>query len=261
MEGLFMTGALKLWAASLAAAFTVTCAQAAEPIPAPLPPPEPPAPTFYARVGALGIITQDNASNANGGFFHTVNPLGFQGPATLATIDNIATRPLYTLGYDLGYFLTPEWSLSFFSGVPPILHVKATGIAVFPNVPGANHNLIGTSLLGSMRWGPGAVTVDYHFTQFGAIQPYVGAGAAYILHTAHISDGILRNFFVDQDWCLALKAGVDVMLTPNWGMFAQVVKLFYEPDAGGFLLNTNIPIRVHVVTDPWFPMAGITFKY
>jgi outer membrane protein len=258
-----MTGALKLLAASLAAAFTVTCAQAAEPVPVPPPPPEPPAPTFYLRVGALGIITQDNASNAGGGFFHTVNPAGFQGLATLATIDNVATRPMYTLGYELGYHLTPEWSLSFFSGVPPILHVKATGIAVLPNAGGLGGNFfpLGTSLLGSMRWGPATLLVNYHFNQFGAIQPYVGAGAAYILHTAHISDGLLRNFFVDQDWCLALQAGVDVMLTPYLGMFAQVVKLFYEPDAGGFLLNTNIPIRTHVVTDPWFPMAGITFKY
>ena len=257
-----MTGGLKLWAASLAAAFTATCAWAAEPIPAPPPPPEPPAPTFYARVGALAIITQMNGSSTGGGFFNTVqpiNPLSLPGP--LATINGLAIRPMYTLGYELGYHLTPDFSLSFFSGVPPIAHVKATGIAVFPNVAGVDHFLVGSDLLGSMRWGPGFLAVNYHFNQFGAIQPYVGAGAAYILHTSHISDGLLRNFYVDQDWCLALKAGVDVMLTPNWGMFAQVVKLFYEPDAGGFLLNTNIPIRVHAVTDPWFPMAGITFKY
>lgn len=258
-----MTGALKLWAASLAGAFTVTCAQAAEPIPAPPPPPEPPSPTFYARVGALGIITQTNASNAGGGFFHTVNPLGFQGPLTLATIENVNIRPMYTLGYVLGYHLTPEWSVSLFSGVPPIAQVKASGIAVLPGAGGLGGNFfpLGTTKLGSMRWGPASLTVNYHFNQFGAIQPFIGAGAAYILHTGHMSDGLLRNFTIDQDWCLALQAGVDVMLTPNWGMFAQVVKLFYEPDAQGFLLNTNIPIRTHVVTDPWFPMAGITFKY
>ena len=247
-----MTGALKLWAASLAAAFTATCAWAAEPIPAPPPPPEPPAPTFYARVGALAIITQMNGSSTGGGFFNTVNP----GGTTLATISGLAIRPMYTLGYELGYYLTPEWSLSFFSGVPPIAHIKATGLAVL----GGTVNP-GTDLLGSMRWGPGFLAANYHFNQFGMIQPFVGAGAAYILHTAHISDGLLRNFFVDQDWCLALQAGVDVMLTPYLGMFAQVVKLFYEPDAGGFLLRTNIPIRVHASTDPWFPMAGITFKY
>ena len=256
-----MTGALKLLAASLAAAFTVTCAQAAEPVPVPPPPPEPPAPTLYARAGALAIVTQMNASSTGGGFFNTVNPLGFSA-SPVATISGLAIRPMYTLGYELGYYLTPEWSLSFFSGVPPIAHIKATGLAVFPDVAGANHALLaGDPLLGSMRWGPGFLAFNYHFNQFGSVQPFVGAGAAYILHTGMISDGILRNFYVDQDWCLGLQAGVDWMLTPNWGAFAQVVKLFYEPDAGGFLLNTNIPIRVHASTDPWFPMAGITFKY
>jgi len=72
---------------------------------------------------------------------------------------------------------------------------------------------------------------------------------------------ILRNFFVDQDWTFAASGGVDIMLTPNLGAFVSVVKLFYEADAGGFLLNTNIPIRTHVKTDPWFPMVGLTFKY
>jgi outer membrane protein len=258
MEGLFMTGALRLCAASLVAAFTATCAWAAEPIPVPPPPPEPPAPTFYVHLGALGIFPQVNASNTGGGFFHTI-PFTVAPGVTLATIENATIAPMYTLGYEIGYYVTPNVSISLFSGVPPIAHVKATGLAVNPAL--APPNVIGTDLLGSMRWGPATLLFQYHFTQFGAIQPYIGLGAAYILHTAHISDGILRNFFVDQDWCLALQAGVDVMLTPNWGMFAQVVKLFYETDAGGFLLNTNIPIRVRAVTDPWFPMVGITFKY
>ena len=73
-----MTGALKLWAASLAAAFTVTCAQAAEPIPVPPPPPEPPAPTFYARVGALGILRDVEAEHLALGPHRDRAPHGFR---------------------------------------------------------------------------------------------------------------------------------------------------------------------------------------
>src|ERR1700757_4816720 len=108
MEGLFMTGGLKLWAASLAAAFTVTYAQAAEPVPVPPPPPEPPAPTFYARVGALAIVPQMNGSSTGGGFFNVVNPLGFSAPP-VTFITGLALRPMYTLGYELGYHLAPDW--------------------------------------------------------------------------------------------------------------------------------------------------------
>jgi outer membrane protein len=264
MEGLFMTGALRLCAASLAAAITATCAWAAEPVPVTPPPPEPPAPTFFVHLGALGIYTVDNASTTGGGFFNTIepiNPLGLPGP--LATINNVTARPMYTLGYDLGYYITPNIALSLFSGVPPILTVKAEGLSVLPEVPGVNHGLLGTAQLGAERWGPITLLVQYHFTDFFGpmIQPYVGAGAAYIISLGELNNGLLRNFGVDQDWCLALQAGADLMLTPNWGVFAQVVKLFYETDAHGFLLNTNIPIRTRVVTDPWFPMVGLTFKY
>ncbi len=261
-----MTGALRLCAASLVAAFTLTCAHAAEPIAVP-PPPPPTAPLFFVHVGALGIYTVDNASSTGGGFFNTVEPQNFLGlPGPLATISNVTAPPLYTLGYDLGYYFTPNIALSLFSGVPPILHVKGTGISVLPGfngLPGLpiNHNLLGTDQLGSERWGPITVLLQYHFTQFGAIQPYIGAGAAYIISLGELNDGILRNFGIDQDWTLALQAGADIMLTPNWGVFAQVVKLFYQTDAHGFLLNTNIPIRVRAVTDPWFPMVGLTFKY
>jgi outer membrane protein len=249
MEGLFMTGALKLWAASLVAAFTVTCAHAADLTPAPPPPPPPPEPLFFLHVGALGVFPQVNANSTGGGFFNTVNP----GGATLTNIWNVAVRPQYTVGLELGYFVTPNISLALSSGVPPLAHIKATGVTLAP--------VIGTDLLGSVRYGPAMLLVQYHFTQFGAIQPYVGAGGAYVLNFGNISDGVLRNLSVDQNFAFVAQAGVDWMLTPNWGLFVDAKKAWYATDAFGFLLNTNVPIRVHTTLDPWLATAGITFKY
>src|SRR5262249_15960281 len=163
----------------------------------PPPPPEPPAPTFFVHLGALGIFTVDNANSTGGGFFNTIapiNPLGLPGP--LATITNVTARPMYTVGYELGYYITPNWSISLFSGVPPILRVKATGLAVLPGCgfgaappgcPAIDHGLLGTPVLASERWGPLTLLFEYHFTQFGAIQPYIGLGAAYIASFGHIN--------------------------------------------------------------------------
>jgi outer membrane protein len=257
-----MTGAFRLWAASLAAASTLTCAQAAEPTPAPPPPPPPPEPLFYVHVGALGVFTQDNATSTGGGFFNVVepiNPLGLPGP--LATIQNIATRPQYTLGSEIGYFVTPNISLSLFWGVPPIIHFKATGVAVLPDVPGVNHGLVGSDLLGSVRYGLADLQIQYHFTQFGAIVPYIGVGGAYVLNLGNISDGILRNLTYDQNFAFNAQGGADVMLTPNWGVFVDAKKFWFATDGQGLLLNTNIPVRVHTVLDPWTAMAGLTFEY
>jgi outer membrane protein len=211
MEGLFMTGALKLWAASLVAAFTVTCAHAAEPTPAP-PPPPPPEPLFFVHVGALGVFTLPNAQPEGGGVFGVLGGSG-------ATLTNVAIRPNYTLGLEAGYFITPNIALALSAGVPPLIHIKAENLNLTP--------LLGTNLLGSARYGPLALLLQYHFPSFGAIQPYFGVGGAYVVQFANISDGILRNFSIDNNFAFVLQGGVDTL---------------------GSL-------------DPWVVSAGVTFKY
>lgn len=241
-----MTGAIKILAAAFIAALAITRADAADlaPTPEPLPPP---APIFFVHVGALGVFKQPNAQSTGGGFFNTIPILGGIG------ISNIATRPDYTLGLEVGYFVTPNIAIALSAGVPPVAHLKATGLTV----AGA----LGTDLLGSVRYGPAMLLLQYHFTQFGAIQPYFGVGAAYVLNFGNISDGILRDFSIDQNFGLVLQGGADLMLTQNWGVFVDLKKIFYATDAQGFLLNTNVPIRLHGHLDPWVAGAGVTFKY
>jgi outer membrane protein len=112
-----------------------------------------------------------------------------------------------------------------------------------------------------VRYGPAMLLVQYHFTQFGPIQPYAGIGAGYVFSFANISDGILTNFSIDQNFALILQAGADFMLTPNWGVFVDGKKAFYSTDAQGFAVPGNVPVRTHVTLDPWLASAGITFKY
>jgi outer membrane protein len=249
MEGNFMIGAVRIGAAAFIAAFALTQARAAELTPV-APQPLPPAPPiFYLHVGALGAFFEPDASSTGGGFFNSVAPGGVQ----IATIGNVAIRPNYTLGLELGYYVTPNLALVLSAGVPPIAHIKVSGFSAA--------GPIGSNLLGSIRWGPAIVLLRYQFNQFGALQPYVGVGAAYLLNLGNINDGILTNFAVDQNWGFAVQAGAEYMLTPNWGVFVDGKKLFLSTDASGFLLNTTIPIRTHVDLDPWVGSAGITFKY
>jgi outer membrane protein len=248
MEGKFMTGAIRNWAAAVLAAFTVTCADAADltPMQQPLPPPPP---LFYVHVGALGVFFNPNASSTGGGFFNNVAPGGHY----LADIGNVAIRPNYTLGLEAGLYITPNISLVLSAGVPPLAHIKVTNFTGMP--------LTGSNLLGSMRWGPAIGLLRYQFTQFGPIQPYFGVGGAYVLNLGNIQDGILTNFSVDQNFAFAVDVGADWMLTPNWGVFIDGKKLWYSTDAQGYLLNTAIPIRTSVQLDPWAVSTGITFKY
>src|ERR1035437_7836073 len=141
-------------------------------------------------------------------------------PLGLVTLDNVAIRPNYTLGL----------------GVAPL----------------------GTNLLGSERYGPAMLLAQYHFTNFGAFQPYFGAGAAYVLNFGNISDGILTNFGVDQNFAFVVQGGADYMLTQNWGVYVDVKKLiYYNPPFQGDLLDLPIHIRTLGSLDPWALGAGI----
>jgi outer membrane protein len=116
-------------------------------------------------------------------------------------------------------------------------------------------------LLGTVRAGPAIGLLQYHFTQFGALQPYAGVGVGYVLDFGNISNGILRNFSVDQNFAFVVQAGADWMLTPNWGVFVDGKKTFLSTEAQGFTIPTNVPVRTHITLDPWLASAGITFKY
>jgi outer membrane protein len=233
-----MLGARRFCAAAVILSLAVGWAAAAELAPTPPAEPLPPtAPTFYVHVGALGGFLVTNAQPTGGGLFGATN---------------IDIRPVYTLGLEAGYFVTPNIALALSGAVPPILNFKATGLP-----PPAG--LLGTDLIGSVRAGSLNALVQYHFTQFGPLQPYFGAGVGYAFVFANISDGILTNFSVDQNFAFVLEAGADWMLTPNWGVFIDGKKTFFSTDAQGFFAGT--PERAHIQLDPWLVSSGITFKY
>ncbi|HEY4846762.1 MAG TPA: OmpW family outer membrane protein [Methylocella sp.] len=248
-----MTGAIRIWAAAFIAALTITRADAADltPTPEPLPPAPP---IFYVHVGALGAFyTPPDAQSTGGGFLKAIPVLG-----TTARLDNVSIRPSYTVGLEAGYFITPNWAVALSAGVPPPIVIKATGF----HVDGFNTNPLGTNLVGSGRVGPLMALLQYHLTQFGALQPYFGAGAAYVVLFANTSDGILSNFSIDSTFSFVVQGGFDYMLTQNWGVFVDLKRLIYlNPNFQGDLLNTDIHIKTLGKIDPWVASAGITFKY
>jgi outer membrane protein len=244
-----MTGATRIWAAALIAALAITRADAAEPTPTPEPLPPPP-PLFFVHVGALGAFYSPPDAQSTGGGLLKVIPT----PLGTATLNNVAIPPSYTVGLEAGYFVTPNIALAISAGVPPLMHIKAT---VF-NFTQA----LGTDVVGSVRFGPLMGLLQYHFNQWGAFQPYFGAGAAYVVMFANTSDGFLSNFSVDPTWCAVAQGGFDLMLTENWGVFVDGKKLIYlNPDFQGNLLNLPIHVRTLGKIDPWIASAGITFKY
>src|ERR1700675_1754793 len=220
-----MTGAIRIWAAAFVAALAITRADAADltPTPEPLPPAPP---LFYVHVGALGVFYSPPDAQSTGGGFLKVIPT----PLGNALLDNVSIRPSYTVGLEGGYFITPNWATALSAGVPPPIVIKATGF----NFTQA----LGTNRVGSGRVGPLQLYLQYHLTQFGAFQPYFGAGAAYVVLFGNTSDGILSNFSIDSTFSFAVQGGFDYMLTQNWGVYVDLKKLIYlNPNFQGNLLS------------------------
>jgi outer membrane protein len=244
-----MTGAIRIWAAALIAALATTRADAADltPTPEPLPPAPP---IFFVHVGAGGVFySPPDAQSTGGGFLKSIpTPLG------TATLNNVAIPPSYTVTLEAGYFITPNIALAISAGVPPLIQIKAT---VF-NFAQA----LGTDLVGSGRYGPISLLLQYHFTQWGPFQPYFGAGPAYVVMFANTSSGFLSNFSIDPSFCAVAQGGFDYMLTQNLGVFFDAKKAIYlNPNFQGNLLNTDIHIKTLGKIDPWVASAGVTFKY
>lgn len=228
--------------ASLAAAQAI--AEELTPAAEPLPPPQ-----FFIHAGMTGIFPQTNASPEGGGIFPQTNPLPVLGG--LFAVSNIAIRPLYTFTAEFGYYVTPHLAISFFTGVPPLVHLKATGSTLQP--------LFHTDLAGSLRAGIAQFFVQYHFTDVGPVRPYAGVGVGYLVNLGNINDGILTHVSLDQNFALVLQAGAEFMLTHDFGVFVDAKKALFSTDAQGFLLNA--PVRALLRVDPWLATAGLTFKF
>ncbi len=229
-----MTGSFRVWAAALLAALFITRAEAADLTPTPEPPP-PPAPLFFVHVGALGVFPQTNAQSTGGGFFNFLPvPAGaLSATSAQGAISNVAIRPIYTVGLEAGYFVTPNIAIALSAGVPPIAHLKATGLTLARRC--------GTDLLGSVRFGPAMLLAQYHFTNFGAFQPYLGVGAVYVLNFGNFSDGILQISASIRILASSLQAGADYMLTQNWGVFIDAKKIFYSTNCLGLSPELGCP--------------------
>lgn len=222
-----------LFTAAVAAAGQAAAADLGKPGPQLAPRIEPLPPlSWFIRAGVGGIILSESAKMT-----------AFGAPILGADIKiDAQVTPVVSVGY----FFTPNLAVSLTGGVPPKIDVHAKG------------SIAGLGVLGSAVYGPATLTAHWHFTEFGPVQPYVGAGVAY-MKVFSTKDRVLTNIKMDDTFGLALQAGVDVMINRNWGAFIDVKKAFLKTDARGTL--GGAPIQAKVVLDPLVIHSGVTYRF
>ena len=93
---------------------------------------------------------------------------------------------------------------------------------------------------------------QYHFTNFGAFKPYLGAGVNYTrFSNVNILDGALtvkKNSFGP-----ALQLGFDYALDKNWSLNFDVKKVYIDTKVSGGIGKFKV--------DPWLVGAGVGYRF
>jgi outer membrane protein len=215
------------------------------------------APGFFVKAGFLYGINQTSSKLYSQGF-----PGGASaGPQVLipgvgTTVSNVAT-----LGFEAGYFVTPSLSVDVSAGVPVWATDKTKGTPLgFPLPSGTTLAKIMPSFV--------PVTALYHFTQFGAFQPYIGGGLAAVFSLA-TRDAFDTSVTVKPAIGLVLQGGADVMIDQHWGWSLDVRKLFAHVTAdatGENFAQFGLPQfpmanSQKAYFQPWVLSTGVTYRF
>lgn len=228
-----------LCTASAVALFGSVSAMAAD-LAAPKKPIVAPAVEFFnpwmIRVRGLAVIPQDRSSvNLWGTPFNGLN-------------NNLAVSNSVVPELDISYFFTKNIAVELILGTTP--HNIKTANALSTVVPGK---------VGSTWLLPPTLTAQYHFYLTDSIKPYIGAGVNYTFFLQEKEKGLFDAFNVKNSFGLALQAGVDVMLTKNWGVNFDVKKLFLQPEYRAVVAGIEVTGKAKL--DPWLIGAGVTYKF
>lgn len=114
---------------------------------------------------------------------------------------------------DFSYFFTPNIAAELVLTYPQKVDLKLNGTDI-----------------GSVRALPPSLLIQYHFTQFGAFKPYVGAGVNYTIFTrkGNIAGGAAT--IEDSSFGLAAQVGFDYMLDKNWSVNLDVKYIQMQTD-------------------------------
>lgn len=222
---LLAASALSLLASPVFAADLVDRAPSVAPAPALAAAPSP----WQLRVRGVGVIAEDRG--------------------------NVTGIP----GSDLSYSrsVTPELDISYY--FTDNIAVELILATTYANINGRG-TIAGLGKIGRTWILPPTLTLQYHFTNFGAFKPYVGVGVNYTMFYDQKAVGV-SHLDVKDTFGAALQVGFDYMINEHWGVNFDVKKLFLEPKFNATLADGVTRVRGKAKLNPWLIGAGVTYRF
>lgn len=126
---------------------------------------------------------------------------------------------------------------------------------------GAVNTALGPVNLGKVTHFPPTVTLKYHWTNFGAIEPYVGAGLNYthFFDAKPAAGGPVTSIKYDDSFGGALQAGADFRVNEHWAVNVDVRKIFISTDVAIQAGATRIDADVDI--DPWVTTVAAAYRF
>jgi outer membrane protein len=140
---------------------------------------------------------------------------------------------------DITYFFNKNIAAELVLSYPQRVEVKA-----------------GQSSLGTVMALPPTLLAQYHFTQFGPLKPYVGAGINYTRFGSR-DLSTAGTFSVEKSSVgYAAQIGADYMLTKNWGINLDVKYIQIKTD----VLSAGVSAGT-LDLSPIATSVGVTYKF
>lgn len=163
---------------------------------------------------------------------------------------SVRTGKELTATLDLAYFLTPQWAVDAYVGIPPRANINGTG----PLAP--------LGRLAGTFYGPAVLALQYHPPGLGKFDPYVGVGLNYTIFLAH-TDAALQKVKIENAFGTAFEAGMHYELTPKWTLnfdakyilLSNRISAQYPTPAG------PLPAVAKVQINPLIFGLGVGYKF
>ncbi|MGU3495365.1 OmpW/AlkL family protein [Xanthobacteraceae bacterium A53D] len=181
---------------------------------------------WQIRLRVTGVVTENSGH---------VNGIAGSG---LKTSDTVIPE------LDISYYFNKNWAVELILGTT---YSYVTGTGAIDGVQVGRSWLLPPTLL-----------LQYHFTNFGAFQPYVGAGVNYTIFYNQKANQV-DDLDIKNTWGWALQAGFDYMIDRHWGWNVDVKKLFLQPDFD--VVIGGLPYTGSAKLDPWLISTGVTYRF
>jgi len=154
---------------------------------------------LVAALAVVGLSSTATVQADDGPFMVRVRAVNVAFTGSVQTVaGKVEADNRWIPEVDFSYFITPNIAAELVLTYPQKVDITANGAKI-----------------GDIRALPPSLLVQYHFTQFGAFKPYVGAGLNYTVFTRKDDLAGGAATIEDSSIGLAAQVGFDYMLTKN----------------------------------------------